>query len=101
MYLPIEKAEFVLRLLLEGSSISSVERLTGVHTTILKLLVLAGEKCERIMANKIRNVEARDIELDEAWSFIFKKEKRIRLEDDPNFDDCYVFVAIERHTNWS
>jgi len=49
MYLPIEKAEMVLRLLLEGNSVSSVERVTGVHNgTILKLLVLAGEKCERI-----------------------------------------------------
>ena len=46
MYLPIEKAEMVLRMLLEGNSVSSVERITDVHhTTILKLLILAGEKC--------------------------------------------------------
>ena len=50
MTLPVEKAELVLKLLLEGNSISSVVRLTDVHQkTILKLLVLAGEKCERIM----------------------------------------------------
>ena len=47
MYLPVEKAEMVLRLLLEGNSVSSVERATEVHhTTILKLLVQVGEKCE-------------------------------------------------------
>jgi len=98
MYLPIEKAEMVLALLLEGNSISSVERVTGVHHgTILKLLVLAGEKCERIMAEKIRNVIARDVECDEVWSFVAKKQKRVRPEDDPNFGDCYVFAAIERH----
>src|ERR1035438_9589437 len=62
MYLPIEKAEMVLRLLLEGNSVSSVVRLTEVHQkTILKLLALAGEKCERIMAEKIRNVTVRDV----------------------------------------
>jgi hypothetical protein len=33
MYLPIEKAEMVLRLLLEGNSVSSVERATEVHHT--------------------------------------------------------------------
>jgi transposase-like protein len=66
MYLPVEKAELVLRLLLEGSSVSTIERVTEVHhTTILKLLVLAGEKCERIMAAKVRNVEVRDVEADE------------------------------------
>ena len=99
MYLPIEKAEMVLKLLLEGNSVSSVERITEVHhTTILKLLVLAGEKCERIMAEKIRNVEVRDVECDELWSFIGKKQKRIRPEDDQNLGDAYTFVAIERHT---
>src|SRR5579863_3337513 len=99
MYLPIEKAEMVLKLLLEGNSVSSVERLTEVHhTTILKLLVLAGEKCERVMAEKVRNVSARDVECDELWAFIQKKEKRVRPEDDPNFGDCYTFVAIERHS---
>jgi IS1 family transposase len=99
MYLPIEKAEMVLKLLLEGNSVSSVERITNVHhTTILKLLVLAGEKCERVMAEKIRNVPAKDVECDELWSFIQKKEKRVRSTDDPNFGDCYVFVAIERNT---
>jgi len=99
MYLPIEKAELVLKLLLEGNSVSSVERITDVHhTTILKLLVLAGEKCERIMAEKIRNVDVRDVECDELWAFIGKKQKRVRPEDDQNLGDAYTFVAIERHT---
>jgi len=57
---------------------------------------LAGEKCERIMAEKIRNVEVRDVEADEVWSFIGKKEKRVRPDDDQNLGDCYTFVAIER-----
>jgi IS1 family transposase len=99
MYLPVEKAEMVLKMLLEGNSVSSVERLTAVHhSTILKLLVLAGEKCERIMAKEIVNVKVRDVECDELWSFIGKKEKRVRPEDDPNLGDCYVFVAVERHS---
>ena len=48
MRLPLDKAESVLRLLVEGMSVRSVERVTGVHRdTILRLLVLAGERCER------------------------------------------------------
>ena len=88
MYLPLEKAEMVLRLILEGNSVSSVERITEVHhTTILKLLVLAGEKCERIMGERVRNVEVRDVECDEVWAFIAKKQKRVRPEDDQNLGD--------------
>ena len=53
MYLPIEKAEMALSILPEGSSVSTVERVTGVHHgTILKLLVQAGEKAGRIMARR-------------------------------------------------
>ena len=33
------------------------------HGTILKPLVLAGEKCEGIIAEKIRNVQVRDVEV--------------------------------------
>jgi IS1 family transposase len=99
MYLPMERAEMVLRLLLEGNSVSSVERAMDVHhATILKLLVLAGEKCERIMSEKVRNVPVRDVECDEVWGFIGKKQKRVRPEDDQNLGDCYTFVAIERHS---
>jgi lambda repressor-like predicted transcriptional regulator len=74
MYLPVEKAELILKLLLEGNSVSSVSRLTDVHiATILKLLVKAGEKAERIMADRIRGLKVRDVECDELWSFIGKK----------------------------
>ena len=99
MYLPAEKAEMVLRMLLEGNSVSSVERLTEVHhTTILKLLVLAGEKAERLMGKKLMNVPVRDVQADEIWSFIGKKEKRMRPGDDPTLGDCYPFVAMETHS---
>lgn len=99
MYLSIDKAELVLSLLLEGDSISSVERVTEVHhTTILKLLVLVGGKCERIMAEKVRNVQIRDCECDEVWSYVGRKQKRVRPEDSRLLGDCYVFVGIARHS---
>lgn len=99
MYLPLKQADLILRMLVDGMSVSAIERITGVHHgTILKLLVLVGEKCERIMSKHVRNVQARDIEMDEVWSFIGKKEKRVRPEDDQNLGDAYCFVAIERNT---
>src|ERR1022692_2347097 len=57
MTVPMEKAVLALKMLLEGASVRSVERTVEIHRdTILRLLVLAGEKCERIMAKHIRNV---------------------------------------------
>jgi transposase-like protein/IS1 family transposase len=99
MTVPMEKAILALRMLLEGSSVRSVERITELHRdTILKLLVVAGEKCEKIMGRYVRNIEVRDVECDEVWSFLGKKEKRVRVDDDQNLGDCYTFVAIERNT---
>jgi len=99
MCLSTEKAELILNMLVEGSSVSTIERITGVHHgTILKLLVLAGERCEQIMARYVRNVRVQDVEMDEVWSFIGKKEKRVRPEDDQNLGDCSTFVALERNT---
>lgn len=40
----------------------------------------------------------RDIECDEVWSFIAKKQRQVGPEEDQNLGDCYTFVAIERHT---
>jgi transposase-like protein len=57
MYTPVDKASKVIELLAEGCSISTVERVTGIHhTTILSLLVLVGEKCERLLEAKIHRI---------------------------------------------
>jgi transposase-like protein len=54
MYLNEDKAFLCLSLLLEGNSIRSIERITGVtKQTLLKLLVLAGEKCQAVMSERI------------------------------------------------
>ena len=64
----------------------------------MKALVLAGEKAEKVMAKKIVNVPVRDVECDEIFGFLGKKQKRVKPEDDQNLGDQYAFVAIERNT---
>ena len=45
-----------LVLLIEGNSIRSTERITGAdRNTVMKLLVMAGEKCEKLMGRVIVN----------------------------------------------
>jgi len=66
MYTPLDRADQVLSLLVEGCSINTIERVTGVHHgTILKLLVLVGDKCEKLMGRVIVNVPAKDVQCDE------------------------------------
>jgi len=101
MRVPFEKAMNTLQLLLEGMSVRSVERVTGIHRdTILKLLVLAGERCQMLMNERIRNVDVRDVQVDEIWGYVFKKEGH-KWEHENNISeigDAYCFVALERES---
>ena len=97
--LPEEKALMILACLLEGNSVRSTARLCNVEPkTVLHILVLASERCERLLGKKIVNVPVEDVQGDEIWSFIGKKEKQVQPDDDPNLGDAYTFVAIERHS---
>src|SRR5215218_4280002 len=76
MRISLDKAETILKLMLEGMSVRSIQRITGAHQqTILDLLVIAGEKCERIMNAKIKGVAVKDVEADEMWGFVGMKRK--------------------------
>ncbi len=66
--LKADKAVLCLRMLLEGNSIRSTERLTEVHRdTIIATMVDAGQKCELFLARAIRKVHANDVQADEIW----------------------------------
>ena len=97
--IPLAEIEKVLQLLIEGCSVRSAERISGLHRdTILKLLVAAGEQCEKLMGRVIVNVPVKDVECDELFAFVAKKQKLVKPDDDPSYGDAYTFVAIERNT---
>jgi IS1 family transposase len=82
-------------------SVRSAERITGVHRdTILRLLVLAGERCERLMDEKLVDLPVRDVQVDEIWGYVGKKEghKTALEESAAEIGDAFCYVAIERHT---
>ncbi len=89
----------VLKMLLEGMSVRSCERLTGIHRdTILGLVVEAGEACQRFMESNIVKVPAETVECDEQWAFIFMKRKTAERKGITSEEcgDRYVFTAIDR-----
>ena len=97
-----DKQLAVLSNLIEGCSIRSTSRITGVHkTTILKLLVEVGSRCAQMFDDQVRGVRCTAIECDEIWTFITKKERRL-TEDDrllhPDYGDMYTFVAFDPDT---
>jgi transposase-like protein/IS1 family transposase len=101
MYISEDKMLIALKLLLEGNSVRSTMRITGVDgNTIMKALVLAGERCEKLMGRVIVNVPVKDVQADEIWGYIAKKEahKLPSEKDDDSKGDAYCYVAMERHS---
>ncbi|MGH9605395.1 MAG: IS1 family transposase [Terracidiphilus sp.] len=101
MRVPLDRALNALQLLLEGMSIRSVERVSGIHRdTILKLIILAGDGCRSLLQERIRGINVADVQVDEIWGYVFKKEghKWAHEKDIEEIGDAYCFVAIERDT---
>jgi IS1 family transposase len=101
MRLPLEKALSVLRLLVEGCSIRSAERITGVEKrTILSLLLLVGKRCEKMMSEQIHGLEVKHVQCDELWGYVGMKEKtKVRKgRTSIRIGDAWCYVAMERST---
>ena len=99
MTVPEDKALLALQLLIEGTSVRSTERISGLHRdTILRLLVLAGERCIALMDAKMRNLKPERIQADEIWSYVAKKQRAVRTTDSPEMGDAWVFIALDAQT---
>jgi IS1 family transposase len=98
--LSAEQRQTVLHLLIEGNSIRSTERLTGIHRdTIMRYLVFAGNYAGDMLYHRMRGLKLRHIEVDEIWTFVEKKQGHLAPgEDDLGRGDQYVFVAIDQDT---
>jgi IS1 family transposase len=90
----------IVSMLCEGASIRSIERMTGVHRdTVMRLGVRVGEACKRILDEKMRNVPAKRIEVDEVWGFIGKKKKNAtEAETAAGIGDVWTWIALDPDT---
>lgn len=92
----LERVVQLFTLLLEGMSIRAASRVTGIHkTTICSLLLTIGVRCALLFDAKVRNLRPRYVQADEAWTFVQKKQKRLKPEDPAEYGDQYVWLALD------
>lgn len=95
--LPIEKRVDVVRHLVEGASVRATSRLTDVSIpTVLSTLLRVGTGCDHLHNALVRDLDIREIELDEIWSYVAKKQARVTAEDPAEFGDAYAYLAMAR-----
>ncbi|HEV3302703.1 MAG TPA: hypothetical protein VG055_23830 [Planctomycetaceae bacterium] len=96
-----EKQVQILRLLSEGNSIRSTERLTGIQKkTITRLVVRFGSQCRAFLDEALANLSLEHVQLDEQWTFCRMKEKQVakRRLSNATIGDQYLYTALDTDT---
>lgn len=91
----------ILHLLCEGTSIRAVTRLTGASkNTIAKLLGNVGRACMAYHDEHVRNLKSRRIQVDEAWAFIYAKQKNVATAKAAPYGagDVWTWIAMDADT---
>ena len=88
----------VIAALVEGCSIRSTVRMTGIaKKTITKLIVDLGTACAAYHDKHVRNVKSKRIQCDEIWSFVYAKQKNVpkAMEGQFGIGDVWTWTAID------
>src|ERR1051326_6437670 len=96
-HLSKDKQIAVTAALAEGSSIRSIERMTGIHRdTIMRLGVRMGQGCARLLDRKMRNLDCQSIQIDEIWGFVGKKDRSLKETDNQyEVGSVWTYCAID------
>ena len=92
----------VISCLIEGCSIRSTVRMTGVaKKTVMRLLLEVGAVCADYQNEVFRNLNCERIQVDECWSFVYAKQKNVTpaiAEKNPGAGDAWLWAAIDADT---
>ena len=95
--LTTEKRVAVISALVEGCSIRSTVRMTGVaKNTIVKLLAQVGEACLDYQDTVLRDLPCTRIECDEIWAFCYAKDKNLpdHMRGMPGVGSMWTWTAL-------
>lgn len=96
--LSVAKRATILSMLVEGSSLRSISRVTGASiNTITKLLVDAGKACIAFHDEHVRGVKAERVQVDEIWEFVYAKQRNVEAakKAPAGAGDSWTWTAID------
>src|ERR1700730_11455633 len=89
----------IITALVEGCSLRSTSRMTGVAiNTVVKLAVDAGAACSDYQDRVMRNLNCKRVQIDECWAFCYAKAKNVTPEiaaKHPGAGDAWTWAAID------
>ena len=91
----------VVGCLIEGNSIRSTVRMTGVcKKAVMRLLVECGAFCAKYQDRVFRNLNCQRLQVDEMWSFCYCKQKNVTpdIAEKQVAGDVWLWSAIDAQT---
>ena len=89
----------VITCLIEGCSVRSTVRMTGVaKKTVLRVLVEVGAVCADYQDRVMRNLKSERVQIDEMWQFVYCKERHVTpaiASKNPGAGDAWLWAAID------
>jgi len=84
----------IIATLCEGNAQRAVARMVDVdRKTVARLALQVGKGCAELHDRRVVGVRVARLELDEAWSYVAKKQKRVKPHEAFAKGDQYVFTA--------
>lgn len=96
----MEQKTRVVAALVEGNSIRSTVRMTGVSkNTVIKLLLDLADACAAYHDANVRNLKVRRLQCDEIWQYVGSKAKNTSPEKKAiGWGDVWTWTAIDADT---
>jgi IS1 family transposase len=96
-----DKFYTIVRCVGEGTGVRGTARICEVDKdTVLRVVTRMGAHVENTFDHFLRDLWPKEVQLDDLWSFIVKKEKNLteieRLHTE--FGDCWIWVAFDPET---
>jgi IS1 family transposase len=91
----------IIYALSEGNGVRGISRIFDVHQdTVLRYLKRAGCQCRRISNYFLKNLHVEELQLDEMWSFVYKKEKHLTEQEVTSAlkGDQWCWIAMDAQT---
>ncbi len=93
------KRKAVVACLVEGNSIRSTVRMTGVaKATVMKLLLDLGTVCSVYQDATLRDLPCERVQCDEIWSFVYAKQKNVPEHKRDEAGDVWTWVSLDSDT---
>jgi IS1 family transposase len=92
-----EKRAQIVQMMIEGNSIRSITRMTGIcQEAITKLLCDLGKACADHHNTAVRGVRSQRVQCDEVWSFCYAKEKNVPVsKQGTGAGSVWLWTAID------